>query len=72
MRNHAIHSTIDIKRTEFTDKFALDWVDEYGGSSEHVCFVYGFENAIRVANGIAHGQCEYVTHPASNPDEVTQ
>jgi hypothetical protein len=69
MRNHAIHNTIDIKRTAFNDKFALEWVDEYGGSSEHICFVYGFENAVRVANGIAHDQCEYVTHPCFDSEE---
>jgi len=72
MRNHKIHNTIKIKVTAFNDKFALEWVDEYGGASEHICFVFGFENAVRVANGIAHDQCEYVTHPASNPDEVTE
>jgi len=72
MRNNAIHNTIAIKRTEFNDKFTLAWVDEYGGASEHICYVFGFENAVRVANGIAHDQCEYVTHPAFNPEEVTQ
>ena len=72
MRNHKIHNTIDIKRTAFSDMFTLDWVDEYGGASEHICHVFGFENAVRVANGIAHDQCEYVTHPALNPEEVTQ
>ena len=68
MRNHAIHNTIEIKGTEFSDMFTLDWVDEFGGSSEHICFVFDFENAVRVANGIAHDQCEYVTHPAFNTD----
>ena len=72
MRNNAIHNTIAIKRTAFSDMFTLDWVDEYGGGSEHICNVFGFENAVRVANGIAHDQCEYVKHPALNPEEVTQ
>ena len=68
MRNHAIHNTIEIKGTAFNDMFTLDWVDEFGGSSEHICYVFNFENAVRVANGIAYDQCEYVTHPAFNTD----
>ena len=70
MRNHAIHNTIDIKETAFSDMFTLEWVDEYGGASEHICHVFGFENAVRVANGIAHDQCEYVTRPCFDSGEV--
>ena len=70
MRNHAIHNTIAVRTTNHRDQYALSWVDESGNSSDQICFVFGFENAIRVANGIAHDQCEYVTHPAFNTDEV--
>jgi hypothetical protein len=34
-----------------------------------ICTVHGFENAIRVAKGIAHEQAEYVKYPAFNPFE---
>ena len=72
MRNHAIHNTIAVRTTNHRDMYTLSWVDESGNSSDQICFVFGFENAIRVANGIAHDQCEYVTHPAFNPDEVAE
>ena len=72
MRNHAIHNTIAVRTTYHRDQYTLSWVDDHGLSSAHICYVFGFENAVRVANGIAHDQCEYVTHPAFNPDEVAE
>ena len=72
MRNHAIHNTIEIRTTDKHGQYSLNWVDDLGYASEHICFVFGFENAVRVANGIAHDQCEYVTHPCYASDEVTQ
>ena len=72
MRNHAIHNTIAVRTTYYRDQYTLSWVDDEGICSDQICFVFGLENAIRVANGIAHDQCEYVTHPAFNPDEVSE
>jgi len=69
MRNHAIHNTIEIRTTEFSDQYSLNWVDKEGYSSEHICFVFGLDNAIRVSRGIAHDQCEYITYPAFDDEE---
>jgi hypothetical protein len=44
------------------DKYCLYWVDCDGQNAEYITGVYGFENAVRVANGIGHEQAEYVTH----------
>ena len=68
MRNHAIHNTIEIRTTNFSDQYSLNWVDKDGYASEHICYVFGFENAVRVANGIAHEQCEFVKHPCFDPN----
>ena len=58
-------NTIRVMASQFTDdKYQLYWSqDDIIAGSEHICSVYGYENAIRVANGIAHEQAEYVIHP---------
>jgi hypothetical protein len=70
MRNHKIHNTIAVRIIPNHEQYGLYWTDADGNNDAHICYVFGFDNAIRVANGIAHDQCEYVTHPAFNPDEV--
>ena len=70
MRNHAIHNTVAVRITTSHNQYALDWADEDGNNKAHICYVFGFENAVRVANGIAHEQCEFVTHPCFDPNEV--
>lgn len=70
MRNHAIHNTVAVRITTSHNQYALDWADEDGNNKAHICYVFGFENAVRVANGIAHEQCEFVTHPCFDPAEV--
>ena len=58
-------NTIRVMADLFTaDKFGLYWTDEStADGGEFICSVYGFENAVRVANGIAHEQADYVIHP---------
>jgi len=62
-----IHNTIavelDINRSSLGNSYCLYWQDKDGNNSEFICAVHGFENAIRVANGIAHEQVEFVKHP---------
>ncbi len=48
-------------------RYGLYWVDDQH-AEEYICQVYGFENAVRVANGIAHEQVEYVKHPGYDKD----
>ena len=66
MKN-VIHNTIAVVEsvTKYRDpeQYCLYWQDEDGNNSEFICVVYGFENAVRVANGIAHEQVEFVKHP---------
>ena len=45
------------------DRYGLYWADESGNNQEYISTCYGFENAVRVANGLAHGQVEYVRSP---------
>ena len=68
MRDYAIHDRIKVRTTTSYAQYAIEWADEDGNNNSHICYVFGFENAIRVANGIAHEQCEFVTHPCFNPD----
>lgn len=65
-------NTIAVEEGTSYNQFCLYWQDEDGNGSEFICTVYGFENAVRVANGISVDQAEYVKHPGSNPfQEVT-
>tara|TARA_B110000967_G_scaffold98312_1_gene100991 strand:- start:1813 stop:2031 length:219 start_codon:yes stop_codon:yes gene_type:complete len=70
MQNHAIHNTVAVRITNNHNQYALDWADEDGNNKSHICYVFGFENAVRVANGIAHEQVEFVKHPCFDPNEV--
>ena len=70
MRDHRIHNTLAVRLLADNDQYGLYWQDDNGNSSEFIVLVHGFENAIRVANGIAHRQCEYVKHPGFKSDEV--
>tara|TARA_R110000803_G_scaffold35254_1_gene76389 strand:+ start:406 stop:618 length:213 start_codon:yes stop_codon:yes gene_type:complete len=59
-----IHNTISVEYgVSRSNEHCLYWQDEDGNNSEFICVVYGFENAVRVANGIAYEQVEYVKHP---------
>jgi len=67
-----IHNTISVEYgISRSNEHCLYWQDDDGNNSEFICVVYGFDNAVRVANGIAHEQVEYVKHPLNNLDEVT-
>tara|TARA_R110001606_G_C15084618_1_gene617669 strand:- start:238 stop:462 length:225 start_codon:yes stop_codon:yes gene_type:complete len=66
--DNIIHNTITVQygtRPE-EDQYCLYWQGEHGTNSEFICYVYGFENALKVANGIAHEQVDYVKHPGFN------
>ena len=65
-----IHNTISVEYGTRSAQHCLYWQDEDGNNSEFICTVYGFDNALRVANGIAYEQVEYVKHPIHNLDEV--
>ena len=68
-----IHNTISVEYgISRSNEHCLYWQDNDGNNSTFICVVYGFENAVRVANGIAHEQVEYVKHPPYNLDEVTE
>ncbi len=54
--------TIAVRGTSEKDEYSLWWEDE-DGEEQYICHVYGFDNAVRVATGIAHKQVEYVKHP---------
>jgi hypothetical protein len=45
-----------------SNRYCLYWVDDDGQNASYIVSVFGFENAVRVANGIGHEQTEYVTH----------
>jgi len=57
-----MHNTIAVELKN-SDQYCLYWQDKDGNNSEFICVVHGFENAIRVANGIAYEQVEFVKHP---------
>ena len=63
-----IFNTISVECGNSHEEFCLYWQDGDGNHSEFICAVYGFENAIRVANGIAHEQVEFVKHPCFDPN----
>jgi hypothetical protein len=66
-----IHNTVAVEAgIRGSGEFCLYWQDEDGNNSEFICVVHGFDNAVRVANGIAHEQVEYVKHPSFDPDEL--
>lgn len=66
-----IHNTVAVEAgIRGSGEFCLYWQDEDGNNSEFICVVHGFDNAVRVANGIAHEQVEFVKHPCFDPDEV--
>jgi len=65
-----MHNTISVERGAGSDEYRLCWQDEDGNNSVFICVVYGFDNAIRVADGIAHEQVQFVKHPSVNVDEV--
>ena len=46
-----------------TGLYGLYWYDSESNESQHITNCYGFENTIRVANGIAFEQVEFVQHP---------
>jgi hypothetical protein len=60
-------NTISVECGNSNQEFCLYWQEEDGNHLEFICAVYGFENAIRVANGIAHEQVEFVKHPSFDP-----
>lgn len=72
MRNHAIHNTVVVRETTNHDQYALDWADDDGNNTVHICYVFGFDNAVRVANGIAHEQVEFVKHPCCDCDDIAE
>ena len=66
-----IHNTVAVEAgIRGSGEFCLYWQDEDGNNSEFICVVHGFDNAVRVANGIAHEQVEYVKHACFDPDEL--
>tara|TARA_R110002153_G_scaffold81789_1_gene206931 strand:- start:127 stop:405 length:279 start_codon:yes stop_codon:yes gene_type:complete len=71
-----IFNTISVECGNSHQEFCLYWQDGDGNHSEFICAVYGFENAIRVANGIAHEQVEFVKHacfdPNLDPDDIAE
>ena len=70
MRDHKIHNTVAVRIVPNHDQLGLYWTDGDGNNGRLICYVFGYENAIRVANGIAQEQVEFVTHPCFNPEEV--
>tara|TARA_R110000824_G_scaffold62735_3_gene165864 strand:- start:3444 stop:3656 length:213 start_codon:yes stop_codon:yes gene_type:complete len=65
-----MHNTISVERGAGSNEYRLYWQDEDGNNSVFICVVYDFDNAIRVADGIAHEQVQFVKHPSVNVDEV--
>ena len=62
MKN-VFHNTIAVQHGTRSDQYCLYWQNEDGNDSEYICVVYGFDNAMRVANGIAYKQAEFVKAP---------
>ena len=67
-----IHNTISVEYGIRSGEHCLFWQDDDGNNSQYICAVYGFENAIRVANGIAHEQVEFVKHPIHDLDAAKE
>ena len=68
MKKQILHCGIKVDHIR-ADQYCLYWVDADGQNAEHITSVYGFENAVRVANGIAFEQAEFVTHPGFSGDQ---
>ena len=66
-----IHNTIAVELDINSYSYCLYWQDKDGNNSEFICAVHGFENAIRVANGIAHEHVEFVKHPSASQSAIT-
>ena len=75
MRDHKLHNTVSVRSIggapRDNKQYGLYWEDCDGNNAEFICYVFGFENAVRVANGISYDQCEFVKHPGFDPDEVS-
>jgi len=69
MRDHKIHNKIAVRTVPNREQLGLYWTDEDGNNSTLIGYVFGFENAIRVAERIVYEGGEFVTHPCFNPDE---
>ena len=69
MKN-VIHNTVavveSINKYRDSEEYCLYWQDDEGNSPEYICVVHGYDNAIRVAEGIAHEQVEFVKYPIGN------
>lgn len=71
MRDQHIHNTVAVRLITSNDQYyGLYWQDDNGNNSDFIVAVHGLENAIRIADGIAHRQCEFVKHPCFKSDEV--
>jgi hypothetical protein len=46
-----------------TGQYRISWRDCDNGRSRFIAHCYGFENSVRVANGLAENQVEYVQSP---------
>lgn len=66
MRN-VIHNTLAVVQSiyKYSDskEYWLYWQDDEGNNPEYICVVHGYENAIKVAKGIACEQVEFVKYP---------
>ena len=60
---HKLVDTVSVRTTSNKGQYGLFWEDCDGNNFKFICYVFGFENAVRVANGISHNQCEFVKHP---------
>tara|TARA_B110000211_G_C13878400_1_gene464039 strand:- start:258 stop:452 length:195 start_codon:yes stop_codon:yes gene_type:complete len=54
-------NTISVENFQH-DEYVLYWQDNDGNNSEYICKVHGYENALRVAQGIGHEQAEYIKY----------
>ena len=67
---NVIHNTLavveSINKYRDSEEYYLCWQDAEGNNPEFICFVHGYDNAIRVAEGIAHEQVEFVKYPVGN------
>lgn len=59
---NVIHNVISVELSG-TDCYTLYFQDDDGNNSEHICHVYGRDNAIEVAKRISHQQVEYIKYP---------
>lgn len=49
-------------------QYRIEYKNSETQKTRFICHCFGFENSIRVANGIALDQCEYVMHPGFKPE----